>query len=309
MSGRQAAGIPAARHRHRMGNTGSTRRIGQGERTGGTAGNERLTAMTGAALLVLFAAEGVTILSVRGLLTLHFFIGMLLAGPVLLKISATCYRFARYYTGAGPYVRKGPPAPLLRLLGPVVVLTSCGVLGTGVMLAVAGPGARQWIFLHKAMFVLWFGAMTIHVLAYLPRLARLAAAAWPGREPGRSGPVPGRGRRGPYPDGRAAVAVRGSAARLALLAAALGAGLVLAMVTIHLAGPWQGHSPAGASRRQGVAGPAETGARSVSQDYRRLPGISGRGRLPDDATGREHLGEAVVRIHRLQPAAMPAAPQ
>ncbi len=52
---------------------------------------------------------------------------MLLAGQVLLKIGSTGYRFARYYTGAVPYVRKGPPAPLLRLLGPVVVLTSCGV--------------------------------------------------------------------------------------------------------------------------------------------------------------------------------------
>ena len=109
-------------------------------RSGGTAGNERLTAMTGAALLVLFAAEGITILSVRGLLTLHFFVGMLLAGPVLLKIGSTGYRFARYYTGAVPYVRKGPPAPLLRLLGPVVVLTSCGVIGTGILLAFAGPG-------------------------------------------------------------------------------------------------------------------------------------------------------------------------
>jgi hypothetical protein len=53
-------------------------------RSGGTAGNERLTAMTGAALLVLFAAEGVTILSVRGLLTLHFFVGMI-------SLSACCW--------------------------------------------------------------------------------------------------------------------------------------------------------------------------------------------------------------------------
>ena len=33
-----------------------------GETTGGAAGNERLTAMTGAVLIVLFAAEGFTIL-------------------------------------------------------------------------------------------------------------------------------------------------------------------------------------------------------------------------------------------------------
>jgi len=68
--------------------------------TGGADGNERLTAATGAVLLVLFAAEGVTILAVRQLLTLHFFLGMLLIGPVLLKASATIYRFVRYYAGA-----------------------------------------------------------------------------------------------------------------------------------------------------------------------------------------------------------------
>ena len=58
--------------------------------TGGAAGNERLTALTGMMLLVLFAAEGVTdLLSVRLLLTLHFFLGMLLIGPVVLKACST----------------------------------------------------------------------------------------------------------------------------------------------------------------------------------------------------------------------------
>jgi hypothetical protein len=193
------------------------------DRTGGTKGNERLTAMTGAVLLALFAAEGVTILSLHRLLTLHFFVGMLVTGPVLLKIGSTGYRFARYYTGSIPYVRKGPPAPLLRLLGPVVVLTSCGVIGSGIMLAFIGPRPGPWLFLHKALFVLWFGAMSIHVLAYAPRLARLVTAG-----------------------GRGAARVQGSMARWLLLAAALGVGLILAVLTIHLAGSWSGSGPAGA---------------------------------------------------------------
>ena len=147
------------------------------DRTGGTEGNERLTAMTGAVLLALFAAEGVTI-AVR-------------APPA---DAAFLRRDAGDRAGAAedlvdrlpvrallrrriPYVRKGPPAPLLRLLGPVVVLTSCGVIGSGIMLAFAGPGPGPWLFLHKALFVLWFGAMTIHVLAYAPRLARLACTS------------------------------------------------------------------------------------------------------------------------------------
>ena len=51
------------------------------DNTGGAEGNERLTAITGAVLLVLFAAEGLTILSIHQLITVHFFVGMLLIGP------------------------------------------------------------------------------------------------------------------------------------------------------------------------------------------------------------------------------------
>jgi hypothetical protein len=196
-----------ARHRHRA------------ETTGGVAGNERLTAMTGTVLLVLFAAEGVTILRIGQLLTLHFFLGMLLLGPVALKVGSTGYRFVRYYTGSGPYVRKGPPAPLMRLLGPLVMATSLTVLGTGVILAVAGPGPGPWLFLHKVSFVLWFGVMTIHVLIYAPRLPRLL---------------------GERPAGRAAVALSGRGARWLLLAAALAGGLVIAVMTLHLSADWGG---------------------------------------------------------------------
>ncbi len=56
----------------------------QHQRHGGAEGNERLTVMTGAVLLVLLAVEGITLLRLGRLLTLHFFIGMLLLGPVAL---------------------------------------------------------------------------------------------------------------------------------------------------------------------------------------------------------------------------------
>src|SRR5580704_12341423 len=74
--------------------------------TGGAEGNERLTGLTGMVLLVLFAAEGFTVLAVRQMLTLHFFLGMLVIGPVLLKLCSTIYRFTRYYTGDAEYQRK-----------------------------------------------------------------------------------------------------------------------------------------------------------------------------------------------------------
>lgn len=188
------------------------------ETTGGAGGNERLTAMTGAVLLVLFAAEGVTILSIHRLLTLHFFLGMLLLGPVALKVGSTGYRFVRYYSGSGPYLRKGPPSPGMRLLGPLVMITSLAVLGTGVALAVLGPGDSQWLSLHKASFVLWFGVMTIHVLVYAPRLPRLLSSGQATQ--------------------RTAAVLGGRAARWLLLAASLACGLLLAAATLHLTARW-----------------------------------------------------------------------
>jgi hypothetical protein len=186
-------------------------------RTGGADGNERLTAWTGMLLLILLAAEGVTILSVHRLITLHFFLGMLLLGPVAVKLASVCYRFFRYYTRSVPYRRKGPPAPLLRLLGPLIVASTVGVFGSGVALAIAGPGPGDhlWLFLHKGSFVVWFCVMTVHVLAYLPRLPQLLAMDGP----------------------RAVLAGRG--VRLSLLAASLIGGLIIAALTVHLAGPWR----------------------------------------------------------------------
>lgn len=184
----------------------------------GVEGNAKLTAMTGAVLLLGFAVEGVTILSVHRLLVVHFLVGLLLIGPVLLKIASTVYRFAKYYTGSLAYVRKGPPAPVLRVLGPFVILTSLGVLGTGVALAVAGPESGPWLFLHKASFILWFAVMTIHVLNYAPRLLRLLSA------------------RSDYGEGAAAVA--GSSARWIALAVSLGVGVGVAALTMQMSARW-----------------------------------------------------------------------
>ena len=78
---------------------------------GGTEGNERLTVLTGLLLIVLFAALGITIIRIGQLLWLHLFLGLLLLGPVALKLSSTGYRFARYYTSDPVYREKGPPGP------------------------------------------------------------------------------------------------------------------------------------------------------------------------------------------------------
>jgi hypothetical protein len=189
----------------------------------GAEGNEKLTALTGALLLVGFAIEGVTILQIHRLLFLHFLVGLLLIGPAALKIGSTVYRFARYYAGAAPYVRKGPPSPALRVLGPLVILTSVGVLGSGVMLAIAGHGG-PWLFLHKASFVLWFGVMTVHVVNYAPRLPRMLRAR---SEAG-----------GPSEAGGRSMAVPGGLARWLLLAASLAVGVGVAAVTMQMSAGW-----------------------------------------------------------------------
>lgn len=186
--------------------------------TAGVEGNAKLTAMTGAVLLLGFAIEGFTILEVHRLLVVHFLVGFLLVGPVLLKIAATLYRFVRYYTGSPAYVRKGPPAPMLRVLGPLVVLTSVAVLATGIILAVVGPGNGPWLFLHKASFILWFGVMTIHVLNYAPRLPRMLST--------RSS------------DGASAAGVPGWSARGIALAVSLAVGVGVAAAAMQMSGKW-----------------------------------------------------------------------
>src|SRR5271170_1546094 len=148
-------------------------------RSGGAEGNERLTAMTGAVLLILLAIECYTILRIGRLLTLHVFLGMLLLGPVILKAGSVIYRFARYYTKSAPYRRQGPPAPLLRLIGPVIVLLTACVFGSGIMLAVTGPSygpPSGWLVVHRISFFAWLFFIAIHVLAHVPRLPGLLAA-------------------------------------------------------------------------------------------------------------------------------------
>ena len=184
----------------------------------GVAANARLTATNAAVLIVLLAAEGATILRVRQLISPHVFLGMVLIPPVLLKLGSTGYRFVRYYRGAPAYRRKGPPRVLLRLLGPVVAILTLVLLASGVALLLASPAwSRELLFVHKASFVLWFFAMTVHVLGHLPEVARLAPRDWLRRT-----------RRD----------VSGAGTRQWLIAASLVAGALLGLATLSLIAPW-----------------------------------------------------------------------
>lgn len=188
----------------------------------GAEGNSRLTAVNGTTLVALLAVEGVTVLDVRGMITLHVYLGLLLIGPVLLKCASTLYRFLRYYTGAGPYVKKGPPHPILRALGPLVVLTSLVVLGTGVGLVYAGPAHREPLLtLHKASFLCWLAVTTIHVLGHA---LDAGSATW--RE---------------LRDPRRSPAASGRRWRVLAIAASLVAGVAVASAIMPSAGAWTSH--------------------------------------------------------------------
>jgi hypothetical protein len=137
----------------------------------GVEGNGRLTSVTGLVLLVMLAVEGYTILDVRGLITLHIVLGIMLVGPVLLKVASTLYRFARYYGRRPAYVRRGPPHIVLRVLGPLVTISSLAVLGTGLgLIWVHGDGGLL-LTAHKASFIVWVAVMTIHVLGHVQEAA------------------------------------------------------------------------------------------------------------------------------------------
>lgn len=186
-------------------------------------GNARLTSGTAVVLLVLLAAEGVTILRIRGLISVHVFIGMLLVPPVLVKTCSTVYRFARYYRGSAEFREKGPPPILLRMLGPFVVLLTFAVLATGIALLFVGPSLRsQALFLHKASFLLWLAAMTVHVLGHVLETARVAPRDWMHRT-----------RR----------SVTGAGLRQWTIAASLVVGLLLGLLVLGRVAPWRGSGP------------------------------------------------------------------
>jgi len=187
---------------------------------GGTDGNEQLTAIAGLLLLILFAVLGVTILRIGQLLWLHLFLGLLLIGPVALKLASAGYRFVRYYLKTAAYRLKGPPHPLLRGLAPFLVASTAAVFGTGVLLLVEGPGSRDQLLLwHKVSFIVWLVAMAPHVLGHLvelPPALRLTRGA------GQT----------------SAAASGGGAGRAIALISAIVAGAVLAIVLLPDFGSW-----------------------------------------------------------------------
>jgi hypothetical protein len=184
-------------------------------RTAGPEGNARLTALTGATLLVLLAVEGITLLSLRTMLSWHIFVGLLVVPVVALKLGSTGYKIYRYYGGRADYLEAGPPHLLLRLLGPVVALATIALLATGVVLIVEKPGDGLVLLLHKASFAVWVAALGAHVLAHVGRLPRVLRSDLGGRHD-----------------------VAGSRGRLLLVAGAIVVGAIAAVALLPLSSAW-----------------------------------------------------------------------
>jgi hypothetical protein len=185
----------------------------------GVVGNERLTALAGAVLLVPFVVELVTIPNLNTLLSVHVLVGVLLAGPLAVKLGSTGYRFLRYYTGSPAYVRKGPPRLALRVLAPGLVVTTLVVIGSGIGLMVTGPLHPGLLLLvHGLSTLLWLPLIAIHVFAYLWRAFRSLAEGWS------------------KPSGRSEHLARGL--RFSLNLGALLSGALAALLVLPVAAPW-----------------------------------------------------------------------
>ncbi len=184
----------------------------------GVAGNARITGTFGAVIFVLLFLEGITVLRVRALISIHVFVGMLLVPFVIVKIASTGYRFVRYYGGDSAYANKGPPPLVLRTLGPIVVVTTIAVLATGIGALLTDRRTVWLVQAHKASFIVWFAAMTIHVLGHALETPALVVADLR-RDAQRHAP--------------------GALTRIMLLLVTLATGIALGVVSIGWAHHWQ----------------------------------------------------------------------
>jgi hypothetical protein len=180
----------------------------------GVEKNRRLTSITAVPLLVLLFIEGVTILlGVDQTISVHVFVGMLLIPPIALKLASVGYKFIRYYTGDRAYRAAGPPHPVLRALGPLVVLSTITLFASGVVLIAFGGDTPGAMLAHKLSFIVWVAAMSVHVLGHARHL-RDALLAEYARRP----------------------ALQGTLARTAAVGLSLAIGVGVAAMTLHLTG-------------------------------------------------------------------------
>lgn len=162
-------------------------------RFGGAKGNEILTSAAAVVLVGLLIAEGITIVHMRGLLSAHMFIGLVLIPPVVLKLASTGYRMVSYYAGARAYREIGPPLLPLRLIAPVLVASTIAVLTSGVVLLAIGHKSSKMLTIHKLSFIVFGVLLAVHFLASVRASCAHCVSTGPQRAVMRF-PAPGRAR-------------------------------------------------------------------------------------------------------------------
>jgi hypothetical protein len=183
----------------------------------GVEGNARMTAVLGAILVVAFAAEGVTVLSVNQLFTWHVFVGLFIVPVVCVKLATTGYRFVNYYKGTPPYRRKGAPHPILRISAPLLVLSTVSLLAAGIVALAVGPRhSDTWITIHQGSAIAWATLVVVHTIGHALETWRLTNA-----EMRASPPLPRRG------------------ARTTVVAVGLVVGLLLGIASLGWTDAWQ----------------------------------------------------------------------
>lgn len=189
------------------------------EQGGAVEANARLTAATGAILLVLFVVEILTVvIGVKTHLALHVFLGFMLVPPLVLKLASVARRFLDYYLYRPGFRHRGPPRMALRILGPQLVLVTICLFVSGFVLLIkpqAFGGSIKKV--HAASAYMWLVLAVMHVVLHFDDIRRYAL---------RDLSV-GRNRGG------------GSRRRLTMMASALVAGVVLAASLMFLVSRYQ----------------------------------------------------------------------
>ena len=182
--------------------------------------NSRLTAATGAILLVLFVVEILTvIIGVKTHLALHVFIGFTLVPPLFLKLASVGRRFLDYYLHRPAFMHRGPPRIALRILGPQLVLVTICLFVSGFVLVIkphAFGGSIKKV--HAASAYMWLVLAVLHVVLHFDDIRRYALRDLSFRRNRNSG----------------------SRRRLTMMASALLAGVVLAASLMFLVSRYHG---------------------------------------------------------------------
>jgi hypothetical protein len=155
------------------------------------AGNARLVALTGAALLVLLPIPYGSALFLDALWRVHYFSALLLIPLLVAKLAGTGWRALRYYRRDPGYRADGAPHPIPRITAPILVASTLVLFASGVEMMFGADRFGPWSTVHNDAAFIFTGALGLHLLAHLwDTPAEVAADVAPVLVSGRFRDVP-----------------------------------------------------------------------------------------------------------------------